>query len=73
MYGYALLNIGGELVLMSNELTRINMLDNATMMSLYAPYLKVKGRYLIETPIFHTLCHTHGAFFEDLIEPAPEK
>lgn len=73
VYGYALLNIGGELILMSNELTRINMLDNATMMSLYAPYMKVKGRYLIETPIFHTLCHTHGAFFEDLIEPAPDK
>ncbi len=70
VYGYALLDIGGELVLMSNELTRINMLDNAAMMSVYSPYLDVKGRYLIETPIFHTLCHTPGALFEDLIEPA---
>ena len=70
VYGYALLTIGGELVLMSNEMTNINMIDNATLMSMYAPYLKVKGRYLIETPIFHTLCHSQGAYFEDLIEPS---
>ena len=70
VYGYALLDIGGELVLMSNDMTSISMLDNAAMMSVYAPYLKVVGRYLIETPVFHTLCHTHGALFEDLIEPA---
>ena len=72
VYGYALLTIGGELVLMSNELTRINMLDNAAVMSMYGPYLKLKGRYLIETPIFHTLCNAHAALFEDLIQPAPE-
>ena len=71
VYGYALLTIGGELVLMANELTKINMIDNAAMMSMYAPYLEVKGRYMIETPIFHTLCHASGAYFEDLIEPAP--
>lgn len=70
VYGYALLNIGGELVLMSNDMTGITMLDSAAMMSVYAPYLSVTGRYMIETPIFHTLCHTHGALFEDLIEPA---
>ena len=58
-----------ELVLMSNEMDRITMIDNAAMMSIYAPYMKVTGRYLIETPIFHTLCHTHGALFSDLIEP----
>ena len=69
VYGYALLNTGGELVLMSNEMDRITMIDNAAMMSIYAPYMKVTGRYLIETPIFHTLCHTHGALFSDLIEP----
>ena len=72
VYGYALLTIGGELVLMSNELTRINMIDNAAVMSMYGPYLKLKGRYLIETPIFHTLCNAHAALFEDLIQPAPE-
>ena len=32
--------------------------------------MTVKGRYMIDTPIFHTLCHSHGAYFEDLIEPA---
>ena len=72
VYGYALLSIGGELVLMSNEMTRISMLDNATAMSYYAPYLKLSGRYMIDTPIFHTLCHTHGAYFADLIEQNPE-
>ena len=72
VYGYALLSIGGEFVLMSNEMTRISMLDNATAMSLYAPYLKLSGRFMIETPIFHTLCHTHGAYFADLIEQTPE-
>ena len=72
VYGYALLTIGGELVLMSNELTRINMIDNAAVMSMYGPYLKLKGRYLIETPIFHTLCNAHAVLFEDLIQPAPE-
>ena len=72
VYGYALLSIGGEFVLMSNEMTRISMLDNATAMSYYAPYLKLSGRYMIETPIFHTLCHTHGAYFADLIEQVPE-
>lgn len=72
VYGYALLSIGGEFVLMSNEMTRISMLDNATAMSLYAPYLKLSGRFMIETPIFHTLCHTHGAYFADLIEQVPE-
>ena len=72
VYGYALLSIGGEFVLMSNEMTRISMLDNATAMSFYAPYLKLSGRFMIETPIFHTLCHTHGAYFADLIEQTPE-
>ncbi len=72
VYGYALLSIGGEFVLMSNEMTRISMLDNATAMSFYAPYLKLSGRFMIETPIFHTLCHTHGAYFADLIEQKPD-
>ena len=69
VYGYALLSIGGEFVLMSNDMSRISMLDNATAMSYYAPYMKLSGRYLIDTPIFHTLCHSHGAYFADLIEP----
>ena len=69
VYGYALLSIGGEFVLMSNDMSRISMLDNATAMSYYAPYMKLSGRYLIDTPVFHTLCHSHGAYFSDLIEP----
>ena len=72
VYGYALLTIGGEFVLMSNEMNRISMLDNATVMSYYSPYLKLTGRYMIDTPVFHTLCHSGGAYFSDLIEPKPE-
>ena len=72
VYGYALLTIGGQFVLMSNEMTRISMLDNATVMSVYSPYMKLSGRYMIDTPIFHTLCQSHGAYFEDLIEQRPE-
>ena len=71
VYGYALLTIGGEFVLMSNEMTRISMLDNATAMSYYSPYLRLSGRYMIDTPVFHTLCQSTGAYFRDLIEPAP--
>ena len=73
VYGYALLTIGGQFVLMSTEMTKIGMLDNATVMSFYSPYLKVVGRYMIDTPVFHTLCHSQGAYFEDLIEPEPQK
>lgn len=68
VYGYALLTIGGQFVLMSTEMTRISMLDNATVMSFYSPYMKASGRYMIDTPVFHTLCHSQGAYFEDLIE-----
>lgn len=70
VYGYALLTIGGELVLMANEMTRISMLDNAAAMSFYSPQIKLRGRYLIDTPVFHTLCHSPGAYFSDLIEPS---
>lgn len=73
VYGYALLTIGGQFIIMSTEMTRISMLDNATVMSYYSPYLKLSGRYLIDTPVFHTLCHSHGAYFEDLIETEPPK
>ena len=69
VYGYALLTIGGQFVLMSTELTKIGMLDDATVRSIYSQNLKVVGRYMIDTPVFHTLCHTQGAYFEDLIEP----
>ena len=71
VYGYALLTIGGELILMSNDVNAITSLDNATIFSLYSPYLEVTGRYLLDhTPVFHTICHTAGVRFEDLIEPA---
>ena len=69
VYGYALLTIGGELILMSHDLSRISMLDDAAVFSIYSPYLSIKGRYRLDSPVFHTLCHTPGVLFDDLIEP----
>lgn len=69
VFGYALLTIGGELIMMSNKLDNISRLDDAVMLSIYSSFLILKGRYLLDTPIFHTLCHRHAILFEDLIEP----
>ena len=44
VYGYALLTIGGELILMSHDLSHISMLDDAAVFSIYSPYLSIKGR-----------------------------
>ncbi|MBR2540213.1 MAG: hypothetical protein IKE85_05215 [Mogibacterium sp.] len=73
VYGYALLTIGGQLIIMTHDMNSITTLDNAVIFSVYSPYLKVTGRYLLEkTPVFHTLCHSHGVYFEDLIDTSPE-
>ena len=70
VFGYALLSIGGQFILMTHDMTSITTLDNAVLYSLYSPQMSASGRYLLEkTPVFHTLCHTPGALFEDLIEP----
>ena len=69
VYGYALLTMGGELILMSHDLSRISILDEATFFSVYAPSISVKGRYRLDNPVFQTLCRTSGLYFDDLIEP----
>lgn len=69
VYGYGVLTIGGELVLMSNDLRSISMLDDAAIFSLYAPFLSTKGRYRIDSSVFQTLCQVPGAMFNDLVEP----
>ena len=69
VYGYALLTVGGELILMSYDLNRITAMDEATVFSIYSPYVTVKGRYRLDNPVFHTLCHTSGLYFDDLVEP----
>ena len=68
VFGYALLTIGGELILMSNKLENIGSLEDSVVLSMYASFLILKGRYLLDTPIFHTLCHSHAVLFENLIE-----
>lgn len=69
VYGFALLSIAGELVLMSNDLRYISMLDDATIFSMYSPFISTKGRYRLDTPVFQTLCGAAGMMFEDMVEP----
>ncbi len=66
VYGYMLLSIGGELIVMSHNIDNITMLDTEISFSMYSPYLRLKGRYMIETPIFHTICQTHAVLFDQL-------
>ena len=72
VYGYAVLTIAGELVLMSNDLRNISMLDDAVIFSLYSPFLSTKGRFRIDTSVFQTLCRVPGAMFDELVEPGGE-
>ena len=72
VYGFALLTIAGELVLMSNDLRSISMLDDAVIFSLYSPFLSTKGRYRIDSSVFQTLCRMPGAMFDELVEPQGE-
>jgi hypothetical protein len=69
VYGFALLSIAGELVLMSNNIRFISMLDDAVIFSLYSPFISTKGRFRLDTPVFQTLCSAAGVMFEDLVEP----
>ena len=68
VYGYALLSIDGEFVLMSHKLGNITYMDNAAATSLYSPFMELDGRYQIETPVFHNLCQTYGVMFRQFIE-----
>ena len=69
VYGFALLTIAGELVLMSHDVRNISMLDDATIFSLYSSFISTKGRYRIDNSVFQMLCQAPGAMFEDLVEP----
>ena len=72
VYGFALLSIAGELVLMSNDIRHISMLDDAVIFSMYSPFINTKGRFRLDTPVFQTLCGQPGILFEDLVEPEGE-
>ena len=72
VYGFALLSIAGELILMSNDLRYISMLDDATIFSMYSPFISTKGRYRLDTPVFQTLCGAPGVMFDDMAEPEGE-
>jgi hypothetical protein len=66
VYGYMLLSIGGEMIVMSHSIEDISMLDREIAFSMYSPYLELRGRYMIDTPIFHTICQTHAVLFDQL-------
>lgn len=70
--GCALLSLAGELVLMSNELSSITRLDDATIISMYSPSMQPMGRYRLDTSVFQTLCNTPGLSFADMVEPETE-
>ena len=72
VYGFVLLSVGGELVIMSHDLRYISMLDDSVVFSLYSPFITAKGRYRIDTPVFQTLCQHHGLLFDELVEPETE-
>ena len=69
VYGYALLSIAGELVLMSHDLRDISMLDDATIFSLYSPFISTRGRFRLDASVFRTMCQAPGVLFEELVEP----
>ena len=69
VYGYALLSIAGELVLMSHDLRDISMLDDATIFSLYSPFIETRGRFRLDASVFRTMCQAPGVLFEELVEP----
>lgn len=68
VYGYALLTITGEFAIMSHKIMNISVMDNSVVMSFYSPYMKLNGRYTLDTPIFQTLCQIPGIMFKDLTE-----
>ena len=72
VYGYALLSIPGELILMSHDLRNISMLDDSTIFSLYAPFISTKGRFRLDSSVFQTICQTQGVLFGDLVEPGDD-
>lgn len=72
VYGYAILTIDGEFVLMSNKVDNIEKMEEDVAMSMYAPMMRLDGRYQLDSPIFHTLCHKSGVMFKDLIEEPDE-
>ena len=68
VYGYALISLRDELIMMSPDLNHITALDEAVIFSVYSPFVSIKGRYRIDNPLFHTLCQTPGLSSDDLVE-----
>ena len=68
VFGYALLTIDGEFILMSNKYMNITHMDGETITSIYSPFLKLEGRYRLQDSIFQLLCDTSGIMFRQLIE-----
>ena len=57
---------------MSHDLRDISALDDATIFSLYAPFIETKGRFRLDASVFRTMCQAPGVLFEELVEPGGE-
>lgn len=71
--GYALLTIGGELILMSHNYRDITVLDEAAAFSMYGPSIRIKGRYMLDSSLFQVMCATPGARLDDMISPVEDQ
>lgn len=66
--GCALVSLPGELVIMSNRLYEASTLEQSIEESCYKDDFMLKGRFMIKTSIFQTLCGQTGAMLSDLVQ-----
>ena len=67
IFASALISMAGELVVMSYYISDISKIEQALEPYEAEGKIRLKGRYKIKDQMFHTLCATLGAHFEDLI------
>jgi hypothetical protein len=67
MYGAYLLTPKGELILMSHDLVKINVMEIDLMTSFLTNKLELMGRYKLESQVFQTFSEMQGALFEEVI------
>ena len=67
IYASALISMAGELVVMSYYISDISKIEQELEPYEAEGKIRLKGRYKIKDQMFHTLCASLGAHFEDLI------
>lgn len=68
VYGYYLITIRGELVIMSSEIVKISVMENDLQYGMLAGKLDLVGRYKFESQVFKNFTDFTGALFEDIIK-----